>query len=120
MFTKIFFVIKYDVFADYDMIDMSATHSKLDVLFYYSTTLAEICLDLLKKIIKSYNTNDWWARLLKQLCTNKNLYFDKAQLLFIIESSTLSHADFYVKPRLQKVSPQSTKKKLLYAIVSTQ
>lgn len=40
------------------LIDGFATHSKLDKLFTYSTTLVEISPDLLKKIIKGYEAED--------------------------------------------------------------
>lgn len=38
------------------------THSELDGLFTYSTTHTEICPNLLKKIIKGYAADNWWAK----------------------------------------------------------
>lgn len=53
-----------------------SNYSKLDALFMYHTTLVEINLDLVKKILDGYMANDWWAKVYKQVIDNKELGVD--------------------------------------------
>lgn len=50
-----------------------STYSKLDALFVYSTSLVEIKLKLLKQIIKRYNVNNRWSKILAQVIANEEL-----------------------------------------------
>lgn len=88
-------------------INDSTSHSELDTLFTYSITLAEISPNFLKRIIKDYVSNNCWAKLLRQLCTNEELGTNKPLILFIIEAPPLSNTDPYFIPYLHdtKVDP---------------
>lgn len=40
-------------------------YSKLDTLFNYNTMLIEIYLKLIKKIVKRYQQDNWWTKILE-------------------------------------------------------
>lgn len=79
-------------------------HSKLDALFTYYATLVELSPNLVRRILNGYLADDWWAKVQKQLLSNKDLGPVKAVLLFVFSSNkNLSSADLYflLRPKTQ-------------------
>lgn len=59
-------------------------YAKLNVLFVYHTTLVQINLDLVKRILDGYNADEWWSKVRKQVLNNQELGVDKALLPFVL------------------------------------
>lgn len=92
-------------------------YMKLDILFVYYTTLVKINLKLVKHILESYTTNNWWVWVQRQMFNNKKLGRNKALLPFIIGDSQSFDSNLYYWPRpkfLNKLlSPTSYKSESL-------
>ena len=76
-----------------------ASHSELDALFTYNSTLIEIQPDLVSRILAGYEDDEYWARLRRQVQANEDLGDDKALLPFITGGSYKSDSDPYMAPR---------------------
>lgn len=48
-------------------------YSELDALFTYNTTLIDIHPDLVKRIVKGYKADNWWAKIWRQMEENDKL-----------------------------------------------
>lgn len=48
-------------------------YSELDALFTYNTTLIDIHPDLVKRIVKGYKADNWWAKIWRQIEENNKL-----------------------------------------------
>ena len=74
--------------------------SELDALFTYNTTLVEMHLALVSRILAGYKADPWWARLQLQTQANNNLEADAATLPFAVGSIPPTDYDPYLAPRL--------------------
>ena len=72
---------------------------ELDALFLYNTTLVEIHLTLVLRIIAGYNADACWSRLQTQVQTNEDLGVDKTSFPFVLGSTPPTDADPYLTPR---------------------
>lgn len=78
-----------------------SSYSKLNALFLYITTLVEIHLTLVSRIIARYKADAWWSRLHTPVQANNNLSADRALFLFVLGSTPPTDADLYLAPRLK-------------------
>lgn len=79
-------------------------YSELDALFTYHASLVEISLDLVRRILDGYLTDDWWTKVRRQLLSNKDLGSDKAVLPFVFgstENPSSGDPYFLLKPESQ-------------------
>ena len=75
------------------------SHSELDVMFTYNTTIIEIHPNLISRILAWYEDDEYWARLHRQVQANKDLGDDIAMLPFLTGGSYKSDSDPYILPR---------------------
>ena len=75
------------------------SHSELDVLFTYNTTLIEIHPTLVSRILAGYNADPWRVRLRLQIQRNSNLGTDATALPFVLGFVSPKDADSYMEPR---------------------
>lgn len=74
-------------------------YAKLNILFVYHTTLVQINLDLVKRILDGYISDKWWSRLYKQVLDNENLEVDKVLLPFVLADTDVLNSDPYFQSR---------------------
>lgn len=74
-------------------------YKELDALFTYNTTLIKINPELLQKIVKGYEADSWWSKLLRQVKANQALGPDAALLPFVLSKVPPSDSDPYFGPR---------------------
>lgn len=99
-------------------------YSKLDALFAYNTMLVAMNKNLAQRIVKSYENNPWWVKILSQLRSNDGLGDHKVFLLFIQElSSTNADPYFLLRPTTavnnhsnENIAPPALSCKLIYYI----
>lgn len=91
-----------------------ASHSELDTLFTYNTTLIEIHPDLISRILARYEDDKYWARLRCQVQANEDLGEDKTVLPFITGGSYKSDSDPYMVPRPENLTNASSEATSLY------
>lgn len=72
---------------------------KLHAMFVYHTTLVQINLKLVKRILDGYASNKGWSKIRKQVLDNKKLEVDKALLPFVLADAQPSDLDPYFQPR---------------------
>lgn len=84
-------------------------YSELDALFTYNITLIDIHPDIVKRIVKGYKADNWWAKIWRQIDENDKLGPDRALLPFVKGNTPPTDADPYFTPRpeplLQTISP---------------
>ena len=73
-------------------------YSELDILFTYNTTLVKIYPTLISKILASYEYDEYWARLHRQVLANEDLDDNKALLPFVSGYFYRSNSNPYMLP----------------------
>lgn len=85
------------------------SHSKLDALFTYNSTLVKIHLGLISRILAGYKDDKYWARLHRQVQANNELGGNKVMLLFVTGGSYRSDSDLYISPRPESLTNPSSR-----------
>lgn len=83
-------------------------YEELDALFTYNTTLIRINLELLQKIVKGYEADSWWSKLLRQVKANQALGPDAALLPFVLGKVPPSDSDPYFRPRPETTAAENS------------
>lgn len=83
-------------------------YEELDALFTYNATLIKINPQLLQRIVKGYEADSWWSKLLRQVKTNQALGQDAALLPFILGKVPSSNFDPYFGPHPETTTAESS------------
>ena len=79
--------------------DHDPEYAKLDVVFAYSATLAELRTIMLSKIVRGYRQDTWWRKIFSQVEENESLGINKAVLPFEKGEPAATTSDQYFQLR---------------------
>lgn len=91
-------------------IGYSNDYFKLNALFTYHAMLVKINPVLIQYILDDYLSNNWWAKVQRQLLSNKNLSSDRVVLFSVFrlsQQSSNSNPYFLLRPKMSDPPTES-------------
>lgn len=110
--------------ANTNLPSQDPVYSELDTLFIYNAMLVAMNKDLAQRIVKGYESDPWWVKVLSQLSSNDALGDNKVFLPFV-QKIPPTDADLYFLPRLATMvdnhgneitAPPMLRSKLIYHV----